>query len=122
ANLATEPRLLGDHDVRGLDIAMDDAELVCMCEPVQHLTNDVGRARNIQLASRIDELAQARAAHEVHYEKWLLLVEPASDHRHAVWVLEQRHQLGLALEALPARELVGKLLVHDLDRDRATEL
>ena len=52
----------------------------------------------------------------------MAVVEAEVDHRDAVRVLEPRHQLGFALEPLARRELVRQRVMHDLDRDRASEL
>ena len=68
-------------------------------------------------------LVQARAADELHHEVRLVVVDAEVDDRDAV---ADARACAISLASRSKRwrldELVGQRLVHDLDRDRATEL
>ena len=84
--------------------------------------DDVGRAREVELAGLLDAILRLVPRTNSITRYGLSSWTPKSITETQLRVLEHRHQLGFALEALAARELVGERLVHDLDRDGAAEL
>ena len=101
---------------------MDDALLVRVGEAREELPHDVDRARRLEPALFVDQLVEAAPAHELHHDVRLRPMQAEIDDRHAVRMLELRHQLGFALEAFAAFHRRRQCRVHDLDRDRAIEL
>ena len=57
-----------DQDVLGLHVAVDQSRLVRRVERVGDVREDVERAVRVELA-RADQVAQPRAAHELHREE-----------------------------------------------------
>jgi hypothetical protein len=101
---------------------MDDALLVRVREPRQHLSHDVERARHFEPPLLDEDLVEAAPAHELHDDEGLVPVQPEVDDGDAMRVLQACHHLGLAFEALLALHLVAQRRVHDLDRDGAVEV
>jgi hypothetical protein len=109
-----------DHDVGGLEIPVDDAGGVGCGEGVEHLTHDLGRALDGELAFAVQQSAQRLARHElvdsvVDVVRRSPLVEQADD----VGVPEPRAEGRLALEPRDLRGRRGggprRLRAEDLD-------
>ena len=116
-----------DHDVRGLDVAVDDAVLVRVAQSVRHLGPDRRRALDRHLARPRDHPVEPHAVHELHREVAEGLRAPPVVEADDVGVLEVGGDPGLLLEAL--EEVVergdrrGEALEADrLDRHEAAEL
>ncbi|MCX5746924.1 MAG: hypothetical protein NT062_31015 [Proteobacteria bacterium] len=121
-HVIAEPGLLRQHDVRGLDVAVHDAELVGVREPRQHLPHDLDDADHRESAAHREEVLEVVARDEVHDDERPPRVDADVDHRCAVRVLEPGHRHRLDLEPLPARQLLRQLVVHDLDGHDAPQL
>ena len=106
---------LDEHDVVGLEIAVDDPGAVRVLEAAQDLAGDGERALLRQRAG-LDDVRERLAREELHGEEELALAG-AAEVRDGddVRVLQAARRLGLALEA--ARELVlaAQLRQQDLD-------
>jgi hypothetical protein len=79
------------------------------------------RERQAALATRLEELAQRRAVHELHDEEDVLAVACEVEDRHDVAVLHTDQQLGLADQALDKHVVGRELGEQALDRDRLLE-
>ena len=91
--------LARDHDVGGLDVAVDDAARVAVVEGVGDLDADVD---DVAQAQRLvaDQAQQVRAADERHDEEERALVPAEVVDRDDGRVVHLRDDLGFALEAL----------------------
>ena len=120
-HVIAEADLLPEHDVRGLDVAVDDAELVRVRDAGQGLLHDLDGARDRDRAL-VDQRLEIGAGDVVHHDVRLVVVHADVEHRRAVRVLELGHRHRLELEPLAAGQLVRQLVVEDLDRDDLAEL
>ena len=103
--MIAEARLLAQHDVRGLDVAVDDAVLVRVREARQDLADELHRARD-RHRPLPDQLLEILARHEIHHDERAVRMDPDVEHGGAVRVLELGHRTRLDLESLAARQLV----------------
>ena len=111
--------LARDHDVRGLDVAVDDAARVAVLERVGDLDPDVHDLAEVQRLVP-DQPQQVRALRDGHHEEERALVTPEVVDRHDRGVVHLGDELRLALEAL--LDLGRQVRRGDeLDRDLAVE-
>ena len=112
--------LARDHDVRGLDVAVDDAARVAVVERLGDLDADVD---DLAEAQRLvaDQPEQVRAADERHDEEERALVAAEVVDRDDRGVVHLRDDLRLALEALLELRRVRSSRGDELDRDLAVE-
>ena len=96
---------LRHQDVRGLEVAVDDAVAVRVLERIRDLAGEEQRS------ARRNRASQGPAFHELHHE----VVRPHVEQRADVGVVERRHGQRLVAEAL-----LEALLRH-LHRDRPLE-
>src|SRR5262249_35034855 len=108
-----------EQDVRGLQVAVDDALAVRVVDRAADLHDDVEDALAAELLAALAEDVEGVALDQVHREVVKSLVAPDLVYRDDVRMLETRGRLGLALE--PADLLLGRRLafLHDLERDDA---
>ena len=119
-------RRLLDHDVLGLEVAVDDALLVRGGEALRDLLRDLDRARERQRAGRAQHLRQRLALDERHRQVLdaVDLAEVVNADDVLVGDLAREHEL--ALEALLELLRGGRIRLRGradhLDRDRDAEL
>src|SRR5690606_8768252 len=108
----------GDQDVRGLHVAVDDAEAVRVVEPGAQLgqPRDLPGQRYVLAAA--DDGGQCAAGDIFHRQVRLALVFTHRVDVDDMWVLHLRVESGLAKEAAP-RLVVGH--AQHLDRDGPVE-
>ena len=103
-----------EHDVVGLDVAMDQTRFVRVVERIEDRDDDRERALGRQRTGALEQLPQRHAVHERHR----VVDEPfAFAHkvdRQDVGVLEPRSRSGLALEALDHPGGPGDVGAEDL--------
>ena len=111
--------LAGDHDVLGLDVAVNDAAGVAVLERLGGLDRDVEHFSQAQRAVP-EHVSQARAHDERHHEEVGPFVATDVVDRNDAGVIHLRDDLRLALEPLLGvrRQLAGS---DELDRDVAVQ-
>ena len=108
------------EDVRGLDVAVDDALRVGHVQRVRHPDGDVHELVRVHRPAG-DALAQGQALEELHHDELLALVlADVVDHAD-VRVVEGRGGSGLAREALGGGVVAGERGRQDLERHRPAE-
>jgi hypothetical protein len=112
--------LLGDHDVRRLDVAVGDPLRVRVREARDDLAGERERAHGQQRAL-VHDLPQGAAGDELHHQVRRALPDPEVDDRDAVRVGELAHHPGLALEPREELRVVGVRRVEELDRDELAD-
>ena len=113
--------VVGDHDVGRLQIAVDDALLVCAREPFGDLGRERERARLRQRAAA-ERLAQLLAANQLHRdERHTVGLADLVDDRD-VRMLEHGCRTSLLQQAVAAHRVVHEIVGKDLQRDFAAEL
>ncbi len=108
-----------DHDVLGLQIAVDDAEVVGDLERVAHFGEDPRRAGLTDRALALEQHVEIVADDELHRDVRHRLVQTPGQDLHRVRMDDEARRLGLALEAAHERPVARQLLVHDLEGDLA---
>ena len=117
-----QPRVIAvEQDVRGLDVAMDDAALMSGVQCRRHLLEQLDRDPRLEACRAPQALSQIAARDPAHAQ-----VEVAVDlsrlvDRDHIRVLERGHQPPLALEARDERPVGGERGGDQLQRDRALE-
>ena len=92
--------LLGEHDVRGLQVAVDDAGAMRMFERREDLIDDVDGAIERQRSNAIAQLLERLAAHELHHHDQLRRRREEVVDRGDAWMIEARQYRGFGLETL----------------------
>ena len=111
---------LGDEDVRGLDVAVDDALRVRGVEGVCNLDREIERDFERQRPV-VDPVLQRLAVEELHRDERLALGLVDVVHRADVRVVERRGRARFALEALERTGLARQFVGQELQGDRAIE-
>ena len=114
--------LARDHDVRRLDVAVDEPVLPGVAETVHELKHDLDGGRLLDLAPALDQLLEGLALHVFHRDE----VDVAGlahvvglDH---VGVVEGRGGLGLEEEASDVALVLGEVRVEELEGHDLAEL
>jgi hypothetical protein len=110
---------LGDEDVVGLEIAVDDAELVRGDERAHDRDDQLDRAADRELLAALDQLLQRLALQVLEHHEGRLPVLADLVDDDDVLVAAARGRARLDEEALRQLGLRGR---QELDRDAATEL
>ena len=117
---------LGDHDVCGLEIAMDDTGVVCDDESGNHIAGDLQRLRGRNLALTLDDRGEILALDEGHGDVLDALHLAQVVNPHDVLVGHFAGQQQLALEPLIQLgghlRIGGRLRADDLDGHDDLEL
>ncbi len=112
---------LGDKDVGGLDIAVDD--VFCM-SGVERVCNLDGERQNRFRVhrSRTDAMFQGHAVEKLHGDKRLALLVVNFMNGADVGMIQGRGRLGFPLEAAERLRVFGYIVGKKLESDKATEL
>ena len=113
-----DPTVVADHDVLGLDVAVDQAGSVGGREALTDGEEDLEDRRPRRRVS-LEPGVEGEAVDELHRQVDLVLVRADVVDRDDVGVRELGHRLGLALEASAG---VGVGRQQELERDLAIEL
>ncbi|MEZ4296707.1 MAG: hypothetical protein R3B70_17195 [Polyangiaceae bacterium] len=111
-----------EHDVLGLDVAVDEAKGVRFGEGAADLGDDAGGAIGLDAALHREELAEVGALDELHREVDEAAVHAVRDDLHRVRVVDAAHDGGLAAEAGEHAGLAHAAGVHDLHGEIAARL
>jgi hypothetical protein len=114
--------LVGEEDVLGLQVAVNDAEAVGLVQGAADLHQDRDGSLVRERTLLADDLVQVLAVQELHHDVERAVLQLAvQEHLHGVLVRQVAHRPGFAAEAgrqvLPVRELG----VKDLHRDEPVE-
>ena len=115
----------GDHDVRRLDVAVDDALLVGKIQGSAHICHHAEGPVDLHRAVHFDDVTQGVTLDDFHDDVrqrtlgrgFFALVVDRDDRR----MIEGRRVLGFASEPLVEGLVPGKLGPHDLDGHVTTE-
>ena len=113
--------VVGDQDVAGLDVAVDDAMLVGVAEGGGHVGADVGGALGRQRASRLEDGRQGSSIDELHDNEVGAGVLTPVEHRDNVVMREIGGSLSLAAEPLHERAVDGQFRKEDLQCHRTVQ-
>ena len=105
---------IGQEDIAGLDVAMDDAVAVGRLEGVGHLNRDVDELRYLD-AAVVDVVAQRGAAHQLHHDERAAFVLADIEDRADVGMVQGGCGARLGAQPLQRLLVVHEVLRHDLD-------
>ena len=113
--------VLREHQVAGLDVAVNEPLLVRVLKPRRGL-HDVARGlRVVERAGLFDERFEVKPVHMFHHEEPNVLHLGNVEQAHDVGVVEGRHGAGLAVEPLQTERVVALLGGQDLERHLAVQ-
>ncbi len=110
-----------DHDVGGLDVAVDDVVAVRDAQRRAHLRGYLGDLARVNLAPLLDGRLQVRAAHVLHDDVVGIVVAAPVVDVDDVGALQVGGRLGLLAKARGEGAVCRVLRKHDLERDGAAE-
>jgi hypothetical protein len=113
--------LARQHDVRRLDVAVDDAAVVDVVERARDLQRDDRGEIERQPARALEQVVQVDARHVLHHDEQRAVLAVEVVDADDVLVLQRREALGLALEARRDVLLERGCGLERLDRDGAPE-
>ena len=111
---------LGDEDVRGFDIAMDDALAVGRIQGIGDLDRNLKKGLGIQRAPR-DLMLQCGAIQELHDDEWLALVLSDFVNCANVRVVQARCGTCLATEAFQRLSVLCNVRGKELEGNEPAE-
>ena len=114
--------LVDQHDVAGLDVAVDDAFLVRVIKRSRELDADLDDLLHRQDLVGRQQLAQRHAVDQLHRDVRLLAVDADVEDRDDVGVRQHARGARLAQEAQTVLVIVGELRFEQLDGDRPVDL
>ena len=116
-----QPRpALGEHDVAGLQVSMDDGGLVRCGKAVSDLDAGSEGLVDGQLPAR-ETLGERLALQELHDQEVGAVLMADVEERADVRVRERRDGLGFPIETQPCVRIAGQGRREDLDRDGAVQ-
>src|SRR5688572_14239486 len=107
------------HDVLGLDVAVDDAVLVGVGQGAGDLDADLQAALLVEPPILLHEAGDGSAVHELHHEVVVAVRLADVDARDDVLVVQLGHRARLAQEPLDEHAVLGVAGGEDLDGDDA---
>ena len=110
-----------DQDVRGLDVAVDEALLVRRVERIGDLGEELDRASRLEGALLGEDLREVAALDVAHGEEEDAVLLARLEDRDDVRVVEGGGDLRLPQEALPETLVLRELGGDHLERDLAAE-
>ena len=111
-----------DHDVVGLEIAVDDLHVVRHRDRRQHLRHEVDDARVAERPLVGDDVVKRPPLDVFHRQVEQRFVDvPEVEHAHRVRMVQARRRARLALEPLHEIAIAGDVLAQHLERDHAVE-
>jgi hypothetical protein len=112
-----------EHDVRGLEVAVQDAVAVHGREALERLPRVARRLARRQPGLRLDDVAQRLAAQQLDDQVGLVVLGDAGGvERRDVAVAELGLDVGFPAEPLLDRRVGRQALLEDLERDLASGL
>ncbi len=108
--------VVGQHDVGGLDVAMDDAGEVGGVQGVGHVGRDLHRPRRTERAVLLKVFPKGLAPHQFHHDRVDALDRDRVVDRHDAAMVQSRRRPGLVAEPRDEAGIVGQVTVQDLDR------
>ncbi len=111
--------LLRNEDVRGLDVAVDDADLVERLQRVERLARDVERIGHGHLSAHaFPHLLERLAFEELHDEKRLFLIrDVVVEDRNAPRMIDAVRYVAFAEESIANTDVAREFRMEDLQRD-----
>lgn len=107
----------GQHQVRRLDVAMDDPALMGDGESLRRLHQQPGGFMRLDAAVAAQPFGERLALDELHGEEGLPRMFADEVDLHDVRIAELAHRAGLAQEALHHFRLMRQCFAHQLDGD-----
>ena len=113
---------VGEKDIAGLDVAMDEPVGVCRVERCPELRGDISRLVRVERAIPGQDGPEIRAAHIPHREVQQVADAARLEDRHHVRMVQRGRQTRFALETSSEVWVVRKLGRNDLEGDLASEI
>ena len=113
------PRL--EHDVRRLDVAVDDSELVGRSDPARDLRHQLGGLVPREAAALLEHLLERASGAVLHDVVVVAIRDSDVVDGDDVGVLDARGESGLAPESLDRLAIRQRAAEEDLDREQALE-
>ena len=112
--------VLVEQEVRGLDVAVQDAARVRVLERGRDVAPDPRGLGDGEVRLLVEDRPQAAALEQLEHHERDVVLAPVVD-GDDVRVVERRRDLGLGAEAAEERGVLGERGVQDLDRDAAPQ-
>ncbi len=111
-----------DHDVRGFEVAVDDAETMRFCLPFANLPGDMDRGADSQLPAHPDHGLKVFARHVLHGDEMPAFGLSQVEHPADMAVGDFTGQPELIPEALDRLLVLGDLRLDELESDLIFDL
>jgi len=114
--------LAGEHDVAGLDVAVDEVAVVCGPQALGHLADDRHRLGRVEPLADLQQVGQRPAIDVLHDDGHGVGERPDLVNRHDVRMRQDRRSAGLPQEPLAGLRLAGRSRMQHLDRHHPVHL
>src|SRR5947207_216103 len=111
---------LGDEDVCGLNVAMNDALSVGGLERVSDFSDERKQAFRFQRLAP-DQIAEREAIEELHCDKSAALLFADIVQRADIWVVERGSSLGFTTKTDERLRIIGEFVRQKFKRDKTAE-
>ena len=109
---------LGDENVRGFNVAVNDAFGMCRIESIGNFDGE--RENRVRVQRTIaDAMLQRHAVQKLHDNEGLTILLINLMDRADVWVIESRSRLRFALEPSQSLTIFGDIVRQELDSHEA---